>query len=124
MSEYSFDLPEVGKAITSGTGGAGSALRGWHRQKRITGSYQREKNAKIWFSPEGVQEAWELWARHKGLDTEAEMPDAVRAMIGPPAVDPTSNGVGVGVAGTGGGPHVHLRMAPGATLTITVEGAE
>ena len=122
---YPYDIPEVSQAITNGEGGAASAIRGWRRQQRITGSYQREQNAKIWLSAEGVRQTWELWARHKGLDIEADMPDAVREMIGLPTdvTDDTRGELGVDTAESASETQVHLRIRPGATITITVTAA-
>jgi hypothetical protein len=78
LLEYPYDIPAVNQMVTEGKSGAGRPIRGWHRQGRITGSKQKQKNSKIWLNPKGVLEAWLLWADHKGLDPEHDMPTAVR----------------------------------------------
>jgi hypothetical protein len=78
MLEFPYDIPAVNMMITEGEGGAGRPIRGWYRQGRITGSFQKEKNSKIWLNSKGVAEAWELWASHKGLDPVVDMPSAVQ----------------------------------------------
>lgn len=80
MSEFKYDIPVVAEAFDGGTGVSRDAIRGWIKQKRITGAWQREPNAKFWLSAEGVAEAWGLWANHNGLDP-FEVPPAARKMI-------------------------------------------
>lgn len=102
MLEYPHDIPAVNMMITEGKGGAGRPIRGWHRQGRITGSSQKQKNSKIWLSPKGVLEAWLLWAGHKGLDPETDMPAAVRNITQPEGHQITDPGATVTViAGPG-----------------------
>lgn len=81
LAESTYDIPAVNEMITAGKGGAGRAIRRWFRQDRIAGATQRTKNAKIWFNPEGVHEAWRLWASHMRLDPTTDMPDAVRKVV-------------------------------------------
>jgi hypothetical protein len=77
---FKHDTVAVSKLITGGRGGAAQAIRGWYRQKRIKGAFQRQKNAKIWLNDFGVLEAWELWADHTGLDPVADMPPQVKEL--------------------------------------------
>jgi hypothetical protein len=81
MSGYDYDTAALNRMLSGGsefTPGLGKAARGWVRQRRITGVFQHGKNAKMWFNAQGVMEAWKLWANHKGLDFETDMPPDVR----------------------------------------------
>lgn len=82
-NSYDFDTPAVNRMLSGGKGvtkGLGRSIRGWVRQKRIKGVQQHEKHAKLWFNAHGVLEAWRLWANHKRLDFEADMPPDVKRL--------------------------------------------
>jgi len=61
-----------------GNGISRQVIRRWARNHRFQGSYQREPNAKLWLTDQGVLEVWALWAEFKDLDFERDMPLGVR----------------------------------------------
>lgn len=82
-SSYEYDTPAMNKMLSGGkkkTKGLGRAVRGWIRQGRITGVHQHDKNAKYWYNAYGILEAWKLWAKHTGLDYDADMPPDVKEL--------------------------------------------
>lgn len=82
-NSYDYDTWKVNSMLSGGkdvTKGLGRAIRGWVRQKRIRNVQQYQKNAKLWFNAHGVLEAWKLWANHRHLDFEADMPPEVRRL--------------------------------------------
>jgi hypothetical protein len=63
-----------------GNGISRQVIRRWARNDRFHGSYQREPNAKLWLTDQGVLEVWALWAEFKDLDFEKDMPAGVRRL--------------------------------------------
>ena len=77
LRQFQYDRKRVSKMLSGDELEARGALRGWFRQKLISGAHQREKNAAIKFNAVGVVEAWNLWADHQGLDRVKDMPAEV-----------------------------------------------
>ena len=83
LNSYDYDTWKVNSMLNGSqevTKGLGRSIRGWVRQKRIKNVQQYQKNAKLWFNAHGVLEAWKLWANHRHLDFEADMPPDVRRL--------------------------------------------
>jgi hypothetical protein len=86
VSQTSTNGSEMAKYDTNkvcdliGNGITRQAARRYVKQNRIKGAYQRTKNAKVWFTPSGVHEVWQVWAEYMDLDPEKDMPVALRKM--------------------------------------------
>lgn len=80
LRQFQYDRKRVSAMLTGDELMARGALRGWFRQKLISGAHQREKNAAIKFNAVGVVEAWNLWADHAGLDRVSDMPADVKEL--------------------------------------------
>lgn len=101
-----------------GNGISRQVVRRWARRKRITGLYQRQKNAKLWLNDEGVLQVWTLWAEYQDLDLEKDMPAAVRKL---------SDKLGVGHDAAPKAPRddrlsVTIILPPGAHLQVIQQG--
>jgi hypothetical protein len=81
--DYRYKVPDVARHFPrpDGKGKPGNAIRSWCRKGLVTGFRQHSKNAEYRLSSRGVREAWMLWAAHKALDPEADMPKEIRQMV-------------------------------------------
>lgn len=63
-----------------GNGISRQVIRRWARNNRFQGYNQREPNAKLWLTDQGVMEVWALWAEYQDLDFDKDMPLGVRKL--------------------------------------------
>lgn len=83
---YRYKVPEIAYQFP-GPGRPGNAIRSWGRKGLIDG-YQHAPNGAWHLSAQGVADAWHLWAKHRGLDPEADMPEGIRRIVETGATGP------------------------------------
>lgn len=114
---YRYKVPDFAKKFPrpNGKGAPGNAVRSWSRKGLIRGVHQHSPNAEYRFTAGGVREAWLLWADHKGLDPEKDMPVEVRKIVATigEAVPAPAPGV----------PTVKIEVPPGVAVEVIYKAA-